>query len=62
MNKLDLTVVQKYVDDKYISVQKHPNADLYIYNYTQKCQFDRNWDEITTREYKGKEEKWIKIY
>lgn len=44
MKKSDL---QKYIDDKYISVQKHPTADLYIYNYTQKAQFDRVWTPET---------------
>ncbi len=39
--------IQKYIDEKYISVQKHPAADLYIYNYTQKAQFDRVWTEET---------------
>lgn len=39
--------LQKYIDEKYISVQKHPTKDLYIYNYTQKAQFDRVWTEET---------------
>lgn len=37
--------LQKYIDEKYISVQKHPTEDLYIYNYTQKAQFNRVWTE-----------------
>lgn len=39
--------LQPFIDDKYISVQKHPEADLYIYNYTQKCQYDQNWTPET---------------
>lgn len=39
--------LQKLIDEKYISVQKHPTEDLYIYNYTQKAQFDRMWNETT---------------
>lgn len=39
--------LQKYIDEKYISVQKHPTEDLYIYNYTQRAQFDRVWTEET---------------
>ena len=35
------------IDEKYISVQKHPSMDLLIYNYTQKCQFDRVWNDET---------------
>lgn len=39
--------LQKFIDEKYISVQKHPTEDLYIYNYTQRAQFDRVWTEET---------------
>lgn len=39
--------LQKYIDEKYISVQKHPTEDLFIYNYTQKAQFDRVWTDET---------------
>lgn len=39
--------LQKYIDEKYISIQKHPTEDLYIYNYTQKAQFNRVWTEET---------------
>lgn len=39
--------LQYYIDNKYISVQKHPTENLYIYNYTQKAQFDREWNEHT---------------
>lgn len=35
------------IDEKYVSVQKHSTENLYIYNYTQKCQFDRMWNEET---------------
>lgn len=37
-----------YIEEKLISVQVHPEAPhLKIYNYTQKCQFNSAWDEIT---------------
>lgn len=35
------------IEKKYISVQKHPTEDLYIYNYTQRAQFDKVWNEET---------------
>jgi RNA ligase len=35
------------IEQKYISVQKHPAEELYIYNYTPKAQFEKQWDEIT---------------
>jgi T4 RnlA family RNA ligase len=31
----------------YVAMQKHPQADLYIYNYTAKAQYDNVWNEIT---------------
>jgi tRNA splicing ligase len=44
---LNLSLLEQLVRDKYISVQKHPEVELYIYNYTPLTQFDRNWNEIT---------------
>lgn len=45
--KIDKAVVQEYIDQKYITCKKHPDAELYIYNYTKKAQIDKKWDEIT---------------
>jgi len=39
--------LQKFIDDKYITVHKHPTEDLYIYNYTAKAQYDKVWTEET---------------
>ena len=44
---LDKNNLQKMIEEKYISVQKHPSLDLYIYNYTQRAQFDKVWNEET---------------
>ena len=35
------------LDERLVIVQKHPDADLFIYNYTNKAQYDRVWNEIT---------------
>ena len=35
------------LDERMVMVQKHPAADLFIYNYTNKAQYDRVWNEIT---------------
>ena len=35
------------IDQKMIRVQKHPLADLWIYNYTEICQFARCWNSVT---------------
>ena len=45
--KLNLEAVSKLISDGYISVQKHPDAEIYIYNYTHKAQFDKVWNEHT---------------
>jgi RNA ligase len=44
MNIKDL---KQLIADDYINVQKHPTADLYIYNYSPKAQYDRLWNEWT---------------
>ncbi len=35
------------LDERMIIVQKHPDADLFIYNYTNKAQYEAVWNEIT---------------
>lgn len=41
-------LIAPYIENKLISEQAHPeNSDLRIYNYTQKCQFDKAWDDVT---------------
>ena len=38
----------KYIEERLISAQPHPKKEsLIIYNYTPKCQFSKNWDDIT---------------
>lgn len=37
------------IEAGYVSKQKHPTADLFIYNYTHRCQFDGAWTEETTQ-------------
>lgn len=44
MNK---ELLQQMVNEKLVSVQKHPEADLFIYNYTPKVQYEKLWNEIT---------------
>lgn len=44
---MDKNNLEKMIAEKYISVQPHPEAGLLIYNYTQKAQFDRVWNNET---------------
>lgn len=44
---MNTVVLKEMISKKYIRVNKHPNYDLYIYNYTQSAQFERIWNETT---------------
>ncbi len=44
---MNTTQLNQLIADNYIIVNKHPTADLYIYNYSQKAQYDRVWNECT---------------
>jgi putative RNA ligase len=44
---IDLDAINRLVEQRYISVQRHPRLDLHIYNYTPRAQFDRRWTPET---------------
>ncbi|MBE8726803.1 T4 RnlA family RNA ligase [Flavobacterium hungaricum] len=44
---MNTTLLQEMISKNYVRVNKHPEHDLYIYNYTQNAQFERVWNEIT---------------
>jgi len=39
--------IQRLTEEGYLQVQKHPDAELYIYNYAAKTQYEGAWNEIT---------------
>lgn len=40
--------IQPYIEQQLVNEQVHPeNKDLHIFNYTQHCQFSKEWNEIT---------------
>lgn len=45
----DSTELQKLIAENYVVSQKHPKADLWIYNYSQKTQYDGFWNDITLK-------------
>ena len=47
--KVDLTKIDKVVDDGYILKRRHwlPDVDYWIYNYAPKCQYEQFWNETT---------------
>ena len=44
---MDTTQLQPLIDAGYITVRSHPAADLFIYNYTPKAQYERVWNDCT---------------
>jgi T4 RnlA family RNA ligase len=44
---MNIKELNQLIADGYINVNKHPNADLYIYNYSQKAQYERLWNDWT---------------
>jgi tRNA splicing ligase len=44
---MNIKELNQLIADDYINVNKHPTADLYIYNYSQKAQYDRVWNVWT---------------
>jgi T4 RnlA family RNA ligase len=44
---MNIKELNQLIADGYINVNKHPNADLYIYNYSQKTQYERVWNDWT---------------
>lgn len=47
MPKLNVKKLDSYVDAGLLTKQKHPEAELFIWNYTPECQFKRAWDKYT---------------
>ena len=46
---IDKNKLLKAIEDKLVVCQKHPEADLWIYNYTQTVQYEKIWNEITIK-------------
>lgn len=42
-----IDLLKEMVQKGYVSVQRHPRFDYYIYNYTNMAQFDRMWNPAT---------------
>ena len=44
---MNIQTLQQLIANDYIKVNKHPTADLFIYNYTATAQYERLWNELT---------------
>lgn len=45
--QIDLSRIREQQEAGYVGTQRHPALPLLIHNYTQRCQFDRAWNETT---------------
>jgi RNA ligase len=43
----DLEKLDALVAEKWLRCQRHPDADLWIYNYTERCQYENYWTPET---------------
>jgi RNA ligase len=43
----DIDLLDQMVDGGYVRHQKHPSLPLWIYNYTEKAQYERVWNAVT---------------
>lgn len=41
------TLLDEMMNEGFVVRQNHPEADLFIYNYSPKAQYDRIWNEVT---------------
>lgn len=44
---MDFTKIEELIKDGYITKQKHPDAELWILNYSRKCQYEGKWTPET---------------
>lgn len=45
--KIDMAAHRELQEQGILSIQQHPSLPLLIHNYTQKCQWERLWSDIT---------------
>jgi len=44
---MEIKLLHELIADGYICMQKHPETDYFIYNYTAKTQYERAWNDWT---------------
>jgi len=45
--KFDKKEIRRLVDEKYITENRHPNYNIYVYKYTSKTVYERYWNDYT---------------
>jgi len=46
---MEKELLNKMIEEGYVSIQKHPTEELFIYNYTKKAQYEWIWNEATKK-------------
>ena len=46
-NLFSIDLLNRMIDEGFVNRQKHPELDLWIYNYSHTCQFSRVWNDVT---------------
>ena len=44
--KIDLNILNKYIEDGWIIKNDHPSLDISIYNYSPSAQYENKWDDV----------------
>jgi RNA ligase len=47
MSRLDINMLNPYIEAGLIDAKRHPSLPLTIYNYSRECQYNEAWDDIT---------------
>jgi len=45
--KIDLEILNEYIEKGWVEKNDHPTLPIAIYNYTRTTQYEKNWDNIT---------------
>lgn len=46
-NIFPVNLLEEMIEEGYINKNKHPSENLFIYNYSKKCQYDNKWNTVT---------------
>jgi hypothetical protein len=47
MSQIPINILEEYLNNGKLKRNKHPDYDLYIWNYTESSQYHKQWDDIT---------------
>lgn len=47
MIKINKELLNEMLNGGFVVESKHPSLDIYLYNYTRKCTYEKMWNEVT---------------